>query len=96
MRVCLAVTCHLHFWQNDRNLLRDTAVTGVWNGYQNGSEHRKLTWRRNFSRRSCAGSIPGPLDYESDALTIELFPRPMGCEPLCGVALLQLQLLQLQ
>ena len=22
MRVCLAVTCHLHFWQNDRDLLR--------------------------------------------------------------------------
>ena len=21
MRVCLAVTCHLHFWQNDRDLL---------------------------------------------------------------------------
>ena len=23
----LAVTCHLHFWQNDRGLLRATAVT---------------------------------------------------------------------
>ena len=23
----LAVTCHLHFWQNDRDLLRATAVT---------------------------------------------------------------------
>ena len=23
---CLAVTCHLHFWQNDRGLLRTTAV----------------------------------------------------------------------
>ena len=23
---CLAVTCHLHFWQNDRDLLRATAV----------------------------------------------------------------------
>ena len=27
VHVCLAVTCHLHFWQNDRNLLRATAVT---------------------------------------------------------------------
>ena len=27
---CLAVTCHLHFWQNDRDLLRATAVT--WGG----------------------------------------------------------------
>jgi len=27
MRVSLAVTCHLHFSQNDRDLLRATAVT---------------------------------------------------------------------
>ena len=27
---CLAVTCHLHFWQNDRDLLRATAVTRYW------------------------------------------------------------------
>ena len=27
---CLAVTCHLHFWQNDRDLLRATAVTHVY------------------------------------------------------------------
>ena len=26
VQVCLAVTCHLHFWQNDRDLLRATAV----------------------------------------------------------------------
>ena len=25
---CLAVTCHLHFWQNDRDFLRATVVTG--------------------------------------------------------------------
>ena len=24
---CLAVTCHLHFWQHDRDLLRATAVS---------------------------------------------------------------------
>ena len=35
---CLAVTCHLHFRQNDRDLLRATAVTLTgWNGYQNKS-----------------------------------------------------------
>ena len=28
---CLAVTCHLHFWQNDRALLRVTVVTRGWN-----------------------------------------------------------------
>ena len=30
----LAVTCQLHFWPNDRDLLRATAVTRGWNGYQ--------------------------------------------------------------
>ena len=31
MHVCLAVTCHLHFWQNDQEILLATAVlnTGV-------------------------------------------------------------------
>ena len=28
--VCLAVTCHLHFWQNDWDLLLTTAVTRGW------------------------------------------------------------------
>ena len=37
--VCLAVTCHLHFWRNDRDLLRATAVTRGWNGYRNKSQH---------------------------------------------------------
>ena len=38
---CLAVTCHLHFWQNDRDFLRATVVTRGWNGYRNKSQHRK-------------------------------------------------------
>ena len=36
-------TCNRHFWQNDRDLLRATAVTRGWNGYRNKSQHRKLT-----------------------------------------------------
>ena len=40
---CLAVTCHLHFWQNDRDLLHATAVTWGWDGYRNKSQHRKST-----------------------------------------------------
>ena len=32
---CLAISCHLRFWQNDRDLLRATAVTRGWNGYRN-------------------------------------------------------------
>ena len=36
---CLAVTCHLLFWQNDRDLLHATAVTRGWNEYRNKSQH---------------------------------------------------------
>ena len=44
----LAVTCHLHFWQNDRDLLHATAVTRGWNGYRNKSQHRKLTLEKKI------------------------------------------------
>ena len=60
--VCLAVTCHLHFWQNDRDLLR--VITE--------SRH----WRRKFSRRSCRDANTGAFDHELDALTTELSPLP--------------------
>ena len=45
---CLAVTCHLHFWQNDRDLLRATAVTRGWNRYRNKSQHRKSTLEKKI------------------------------------------------
>ena len=45
---CLAVTCHLHFWQNDLDLLRATVVTRGWNRYQNKSQHRKLTLEKKI------------------------------------------------
>ena len=45
---CLAVTCHLHFWQNDRDLLRAAAVTRGWNRYQNRSQHRKSTLEKKI------------------------------------------------
>ena len=74
---CLAVTCHLHFWRNDRGLLCATAITRGWNGYRNMSQHRKLPWRRKFSRRSSRDSNPRPFDHESGALTTELNPAPV-------------------
>ena len=43
MQVSLTVTCHLHFWQNNQDLLHATAVTQEWSGYRNKSQHRKLT-----------------------------------------------------
>ena len=56
VHACLAVICHLHFWQNDRDLLRATAVTRGWNRYRNESQHRKLTLEKNESTAAPAGT----------------------------------------
>ena len=45
---CLAVTCHLRFCQNDRDLLPATAVTRGWNEYRNKSQHRKSTLEKKI------------------------------------------------
>ena len=34
MYACFDVSSYLHFWQNDRGLIRATAVTRGWNGHQ--------------------------------------------------------------
>ena len=34
MYACSGITCHLHFWQNDRGLLCATAITQGWNRHQ--------------------------------------------------------------
>ena len=78
--MCFGVTCHLHFWQNDKALLRVTAVTrGGTDSEISRSQHRKL--RRKFSRVSSKDSNPGPFDLKSGALTTELPPLPVPwCE----------------
>ena len=73
---CLAVTCHLHLWQNDRDLLRATEVTRGWNGYRNKGQHRKSTMEKKMSRRSSRDSNPRPFNHESGALTTKLSPPP--------------------
>ena len=40
---CLTVTCQLHLWQNDLDLLRAAAVTRELNEYRDKSQHRKST-----------------------------------------------------
>ena len=55
----LAVTCHLHFWQNDRDLLRATAVTRGWNRYRNKSQHRKLNLEKKILPPLLQGLEPG-------------------------------------
>ena len=82
VHACLAVTCHLHFWQNNRDLLRDTAVTRGWKRYHNKSQHRKLwLFFQHCDRlvRVTEGSTPS---YKPHLLPVRL---PMV--PLCGAVL---------
>ena len=81
MYACLAVTWHLHFWQNDRDFLRATVVTRGWNGYRNKSQHRKSTLEKKIlppfqqgfepatfqSRVRCSNhwAIPAPLCWSN-------------------------------
>ena len=86
----LVVTCHLHFRQHDRDLLRTTAVTRGWNGTKM-SQHRKLTLEIKFFRRSCWDSNPRSFDHESEALTAELSPLRKVCTSLVLTAMLNLK-----
>ena len=72
VHVCLAVTCHLHFWQNGQDLLHATAVTQEWNWYWNKSQLRKLTVEKKMLPLSCWDSNPGSFDHVSDFLTAKL------------------------
>ena len=69
---CLGVTYHLHFWQNDRGILRATAVTCGWNGQRIRASTKSQIWRREFSCRSCRDSNSQSFDHESGVLTIKL------------------------
>ena len=50
--MCLAVTYHLHFWQNDRDRLRAAAVTRRWNGHRNKSARKVDPEEENDPRHS--------------------------------------------
>ena len=54
----LAVTCHLHFWQNHWGLLHATVVTRGLNGYWNRSQHRKLTMEKKTLQLLLQGFEP--------------------------------------
>ena len=75
--VCLGITRHLHFWQNDRGLLRATAVTRGWNGHRICVSTQSRLWRRKFVRRFCWDSNSQPFDHESGALTNKLSRLPI-------------------
>ena len=52
----------LHFRQNDRDLLRATAVTRGWNGCRNESQHSKLIPERS-RQFPCRDSNPRPFGH---------------------------------
>ena len=77
---CLGVTCHLRFWQNDRDLQRANAVTRGWNGHRI-SQRTQLTLEkinspaaparirtRNLSITSSAALLP--ISYPGSLLHI--------------------------
>ena len=72
--VCLAVTCHLLFWQDEWGLLHASVVTWGWNGYRNKNQHRKLTLEKKIP--PLLDYNLRPLNHESGALTTELSPPP--------------------
>ena len=80
VHACLAVTCPLHFWQNDGDLLCATVVTRTCNGYWDKSQHRNLPWRRKTCC-SCRDSNLWPFNHKFSALTTELslFPSEQPC-----------------
>ena len=64
VHTCLAVTCHLHFWQNDWALLRATVVTQGWNGYWNKTAQKVDPGKEN-SPAAPAGSQTRDLSITS-------------------------------
>ena len=54
--VCLAVTCHLHFWQNERDLLHATAEHGV--GMDTEIRVSTESW-------PCVGGVRGGMDWRT-------------------------------
>ena len=75
---CLAVTCHLHFWQNDRDLLRATAVTRGWNGYRNKSQHIKLSPETKIRPPLLQGFEPATFQSRVRGSNHGAIPTPRG------------------
>ena len=70
--VCLAVTCHLHFWQKDQDPIHAAAVTQGWNGHRNKGQYWKQTLEKKILQPLQRDSNPWPFDHKSGTLTIEL------------------------
>ena len=79
MYACLAVTCHLHFWQNDRDFLRATVVTRGWNGYRNKSQHRKSTLEKKILPPFQQGFEPATFQSRVRCSNHWAIPAPGRC-----------------
>ena len=79
MYACLAVTCHLHFWQNDRDFLRATVVTRGWNGYRNKSQHRKSTLEKKILPPFQQGFEPATFQSRVRCSNHWAIPAPLVC-----------------
>ena len=69
--MCLAVTCHLHFWQNDWDffvLLCDTEIRVSKEGGPRRKQISHHPWQDSNTR---------PLNHQSSALTTELSLLPV-------------------
>ena len=74
IRENLHSTCHLHFWQEDRDLSQATTLTWGWKGYWDKSQHRKLTLEKKILWPLLQVSNLWPFSHglESGALTTGL------------------------
>ena len=92
MYACLAVTCHLHFWQNDWDFLRATVVTRGWNGYRNKSQHRKSTLEKKILPPFQQGFEPAT--FQSRVRCSNHWAIPAPEPPQCSLLPFMLQLMQ--
>ena len=76
VHACLAVTCHLHFWHNDWDLLCTTTVTRRCNGYRSKSQHRKLTMEKKILPPLLRGLEPGNFRSRVRRSNLWVIPAP--------------------
>ena len=86
----LAVPCHLHLWQNDRDLLRAIAVTLGWNGYQNKSQHRKVALEKKILPPLLQGFEPATLQSLGQCSNHRAIPAPRGSISWCVSIIIRL------
>ena len=71
MHVCLGITCHLHFWQNDRCLLPATAVTQGLEGWGWGVGWVGADTEQESARKVNSGEKSYPASYHTHLLNKE-------------------------